>query len=64
MYDCREARAFRAAPLFRVQELRLNTRHVPAEKKMGRMLRQIVKKFGQLESRNRRSEDRPFSEPI
>jgi hypothetical protein len=31
---------------------------------MGRLLRQVVKKFGQLESRNLRSKDRPFSKPI
>lgn len=64
MYDCRETRAFRTASVFRVQELGLNTRrHVPV-KKMGQLHRQVVKKFGQLESRNRRRDDRSFSEPI
>jgi hypothetical protein len=33
-------------------------------REMGQLLRQVVKKLGQLESRNRRSQDRPFSEPI
>lgn len=43
----------------------ITSKYAPCSgKKMGRLLRQVVKKFGQLESRNRRSEDRPFSEPI